>query len=124
MTWNTIAVVVAVVGIIVSFFQWHVNQNYKRLNDQIKDAIGRQEKIEEALEILERRMEATRDEMHCDYVRDTQMETISKEMKRDMENVFQRLTGLSRAVSEVIGELRARHRYYGQPGSGDDGNVV
>ncbi len=120
------AVAVTLIALVVSFFQWHVNQNYKRLSDQMRDAIDRQAKVEATLEVLEKRLLETRDELHCDYVRDDQLDRLAKEIKADMENVFARLTGVSRSLSEVIGEMRASYRYNGyngQPGSGDGGNV-
>lgn len=124
MNWANVTAVIAGSGVIIGFFQWHVNQNYRRLTEQIRDAIGRQEKIELALETVESRIEETRDELHLDYVRNSQVRAIQKEIKRDFESVFQKLSGMSRGLSEIIGELRGRsaneHRYTGH---GDAGNV-
>lgn len=123
MEWSNIAVIVAGVGLVVSFFQWHVNQNYRRLQEQIRDAIGRQASIEDELKNLGERMEATREEMHRDFVRTGQLRDANREIKHELENVFEKLSGLSRALSEIIGELRVR-RHVVQDGSGDANNVL
>lgn len=127
MNWNLLAGMVAIVGVTVSFFQWHVSQNYRRLQDRLRDTAEQQRKIERTLASLESRVEATREEMHRDYVRSGQLGELYKEIKHDLESVFVKLSGLSRALSEVIGELRANRLYHGPSGihggSGDAGNL-
>lgn len=100
---NLIVAVVAIVGLVVSFFQWHVSQNYRRLDQRFDEWAEKVATVEKVVAKQEQVMERTRDELHRDYVTSKVLTDMRHEIRQDFDNVFKRLTGVSRDIERLIG---------------------
>lgn len=58
----------------------------------------------------ERDMTVTRDEMHRDYVREDQMKEFRTERRETINNIFTKLSGISRGLNRMMGEMNANRQ--------------
>jgi|GEM_PF-5589083 len=119
MDWTAVAAAVAVVGMLVSLFQWHVNQNYKRLNEKFAQWAGSVTNISSELHEVRRMASQTRAELYKHYVNVDQLNSVRGEMrdllkeiheesKAEQDKIYSQLRGISREVSTLVGIMRGK----------------
>lgn len=113
MNWEIVVGIVAVVSLVVSFFQWHVNQNYKRINERFNEWSTKVETLCREVDEVKKLSEATKDKLLAEYIDHDKATELKhelhdgqKELKGELDKIFRLIRGISREVSEVIGEMR------------------
>jgi C-terminal processing protease CtpA/Prc len=91
----------------------HLEQEERRHNEHEKRWREQQQQFlryEQRIAKNERDMTTTRDEMHRDYVREDQMKEFRIELRETFNNVFAKLSAISRDLNQVIGELNSKRQ--------------
>ncbi|MCU7886621.1 MAG: hypothetical protein KZQ82_20730 [Candidatus Thiodiazotropha sp. (ex Lucinoma annulata)] len=117
-------------GFLFALYRWFVNTEEKREKEREKrwtEHLVQEERnhdehekrwrdhdqkflrYEQRIAKNERDVNNTRDEMHRDYVREDQMKEFRGELRQTLNNVFKKLSAISRDLNQVIGELNSTH---------------
>ena len=104
----------AVIAILVAFLQWHRGEDLRRQLEKYSSLESRVDDVEKHIEHCESNAQALRDEIHKEYVRVSELREIRDAQHQDVQNIFAKLNGLSKAVNQVIGYLDADRRFHGQ----------
>lgn len=122
MDWSVVTGIIALVALIISFFQWHVNQNYKRMTNQHSELEARVQTLERDIDKCHSNAQQTRDELHKEYVHMSMLGELKRDNDKNFQDLFAKLSGLSRVLHQAVGELRASRRFHGgyEPHREDD----
>ena len=99
-----IIVLVSVATLLFGFFKWFASWAEKRHEVHHDRFNVHSERIKKT----EADIIATRDEMHRDFGRAHELQTMRAEFRNDFEKLFHKLGEMSRELNQMIGEMRIK----------------
>lgn len=97
-----VIVLVSVGSLLFAFFKWFSSWADKRHEVHHKQ----DELLSARLEKTETDLRETRDEMHRDFVRTTDIQLMRGEFRDDFQKLFHMVGALSKDLNQIIGEMR------------------
>lgn len=97
-------VLISITTMLFGFFKWFAGWADKR-----HEVHHRQDRLLSArLEKTEADVRETRDEMHRDFVRTSDLQLMRSEFREDFQKLFNMVGALSKDLNQVIGEMRTK----------------
>lgn len=101
---NWLSVAVAAISAIgaLGYLQYVLHRYARAADETARTTLGTR------VTALEVTVAALRDELHGGYVRTPELRDLRTDMRADFDRVFDRLNGISREMSEMVGRLGGR----------------